>query len=112
MFFLVFVFVLAGVIYDTLAVRTAKKNPRGVWLHPPHHRENCRLLFSWENASSRAVGSIDDWIPLSACYWWQLRVHRHAGHVENHMNVFFVRRETSDGEGKALGSAVVPCRVV
>src|ERR1700746_2431196 len=103
---------MSRVTYVKLAARTAFKNYHRVWLHPPHHRENCRLIFSWENAGSRAVGSIDDWIPLSAWYWRQLRVNRYAGHVENHIKVFFVRRETSDGEGKELGRAVVPRRLV
>src|SRR5260221_767877 len=104
-------FFLGRDTYSKHPARPPKKNSRGVCPPPPHHRENCQLIFSWENAGSRAVGSIDDWIPLSAWYWRQLRVHRYAGHVENHMKVFFVRRETSDGDGKELGRAVVPRRL-
>src|SRR6516165_11840308 len=91
---------------------TAFENYHRVWLYLQNRRENRALIFSRRNAGSRAARGIDDRIPALFRHCRERYVDRHAGHVENHVKVFFVRSQTSNGEGKELGQAVVPWRLI
>jgi len=70
------------------------------------------LIRRRKSRSGRRLSCIGNGKPGSSRYGRKRYAHRGAGHVENHVKVWFVRIQSGYGEGEKLAGAIVPGRFV